>query len=562
VYDSNDSNASIAGTYTVSGAQVTFTPTSPYPAGAQIYVAACNGPTDVLGDVYYSYCYQQVIYFTVSTATTDTTPLTVVSVNPAAGATGVRLDLPVAVTFNKSINPSSVYGYNAYNALLYAGQSLRDNGSVSFSADYRTIYFNGGALSGGTVYTIELPAGGVTDLSGNSLASLFTSTFTTANDPATGDGSVTGVEPGYNASGVPTDTLITAFVNRPVDPSTLSSSTSSAVTVNGQLYPGNAQVIGGGYEVQYTPTVPFPAGAVVQWFLSGVSDTSGNPINSASGTFTTAATPNATAAPQFVNSSPANGSSNVPVNTELDFQYTLPIDASTLGGVSVVNYYGSSPGVSVTLASPNVVRVTPTSALAPSTTYYICLTGSFNGTNGVAAQNSCTYFTTTASGSDTTPGTVKVGPPNGSVSVGTNAYIRLQFSKPFDTTTANASTIAVTSGGVAIPGSFSFNNTSSDYTGASFSPLNPLPASSQSRLLSTESSTTQATPSPSTRRSSPPHPAPTSPRLPSPWISGTERPASRPTPPSPASTQSRSTQAASRLRESTSTMRQPTQLCP
>jgi methionine-rich copper-binding protein CopC len=479
VYDSNYYNTGIAGTYTVSGAQVTFTPTSPYPAGAQISVAACNGPTDVLGDVYPGYCGPQLIYFTVSSATTDTTPLTVVSVNPAAGATGVRLDVPVSVTFNKSINPSSVYGSNANNALLYAGQSLRDNGSVSFSADNRTIYFNVGALSGGTVYAIELPAGGVSDLSGNALASLFTSTFTTANDPATGNGSVTGVEPGYNASGVPTDTLITAFVNRPVDPSTLSSTTSSAVTVNGQVYPGTAQVIGGGYEVQYTPTVPFPAGAVIQWFLAGVSDTSGNPINSASGTFYTAPTLDPTARPQLVNTSPAYGSNNVPVNAQFDFQYSQPIDASTLAGITVGNYYGNNlPAYTISLPTANVVRVTLAAALTPSTYYYLYLGGSFNGTNGVAAQNGYAYFVTTTAGADTTPGTVKIGPPNGSVAVGTNAYIRLQFSKPVDPTTVNASTIAVTSGGTVIPGSFSLNNTNSDYTGASFSPLNPLPASS------------------------------------------------------------------------------------
>jgi hypothetical protein len=473
VYDGTSYSPGIAGTYSVSGAKVTFTPTSPYPAGAQIYVNACGGPTDVAGEVFSNGC-TNILYFTVSTASTDTTPLKVVSVNPAAKATNVRLDIPVSVTFNKSIDPSSIYGASANNALLFAGQILRDNGSVSFSADNRTMYFNVGALSGGTVYTIELPAGGVSDLSGNSLAGLYTSTFTTANDPATGSASVS-VGPGYNASGVPTDSLITVFVNRPVDASTVPGT--SQVTVNGAVYPGTWQLVGGGYEVQYTPSVPFPSGAVVQWFLSGVSDASGNPIPSASGTFTTAATPDPAAAPQVANSSPAYGSNSVPVNTRFDFQYTLPIDPASLSGVSVVNEYGSSPAAKITLPSPNLVRVTPTAALTPSTTYYICLTGTLNGTNGVAAQLGCTYFTTTASGADTASGTVKIGPPNSSVTVGTNAYIRLQFSKPFDPTTINAGTVAVTSGGTSVPGSFSINNSGGDYTGASFSPVNPLPAS-------------------------------------------------------------------------------------
>jgi len=65
------------------------------------------------------------------------------------------------------------------------------------------------------------------------------------------------------------------------------------------------------------------------------------------------------------------------------------------------------------------------------------------GTNGVAAQYDCYWadYITTAGGPDTSSGTVKIGPPNGSVNVGTNAYIRLQFSKPVDLTTINAATV-------------------------------------------------------------------------------------------------------------------------
>ena len=172
--------------------QVTFTPTSPYPPGATIYVGECGGPTDVLGDVFLNgSCYgQQLVYFTVVTGSPDTTPLQVVSVYPANDATGVRPDVSVSVTFNKSINPYSVYNNNN-NALLFAGQSLQDHGSITMSADNRTLTFNSGTLSTGTDYTIDLPAGGISDPSGITLANLFTSTFTTGTDPATGNGSVT-----------------------------------------------------------------------------------------------------------------------------------------------------------------------------------------------------------------------------------------------------------------------------------------------------------------------------------------------------------------------------------
>ena len=65
VMNSWNSNIAIAGTYSVNGNQVTFTPTTPYPSGAQIYVGECGGPTDILGDVFHNGgCYgQQLVWF-------------------------------------------------------------------------------------------------------------------------------------------------------------------------------------------------------------------------------------------------------------------------------------------------------------------------------------------------------------------------------------------------------------------------------------------------------------------------------------------------------------------
>ena len=472
----------LAGTYAVSGNQVTFTPTSPYPAGANITVGECGGPTDILGEVFQNgNCYpQQLVNFTVTTGSPDTTPLTVLSVNPANGATYVALDLPISVTFNKSINPGTT---GSYNTQLYAGQSMQDNGSVTLSADGRTMTFNTGALYNGTSYTIALPAaiggiGGVTDFSGNGLASTFTSTFTTTTDPATGNGYLQAVRPTWGSTGVPTDSLLTLYLTRPVNAATLPGNLT--VTVNGQLYAGSVTSTASGYEVQFTPTVAFPNGAVVQWFFSGnVMDVYGNTFQGNSGYFFTVAAGNpATDSPQIVAVSPASGSTNVPTNAYVDIEYSLPINGATLSG-NVNFYYGGVVVGTITQPSPNIVRVTPNPAFSPSTANYFCANTSIQGTNGVAAQGGCwtTYFTTTST-SDTTSGTVKIGPADSSVNVGTNAYIRLQFSKPVDVTSINATTVQITVGPVAIPGTWSYTYSSGNAMGANFSPVNPLPPSS------------------------------------------------------------------------------------
>jgi hypothetical protein len=480
-----NSNRGLAGTYTMgtgaNGNQVTFTPATPYPSGAQIWVGSCNGPTDILGDVI-SGCWNQLMYFNVPSYTAGAsgapTSLSVLSVSPANGATNVRHDQPVSVTFSNPINNSTTGGYNTQ---LYAGQDMQNNGSVTMSSDGRTITFSVGALSNGATYTIAIPAGGVTDEWGNSLTSSFTSTFTTSVNPATGNGSVQSTNPG-NTSGVPTNNLLTLYMNRQVNASTATGSIT--VTVNGVVYSGTTAVTGGGYEIQYTPTVPFPNSATVQWFFSGAMDVYGDPFNSTSGYFYIVAAPGnpTTTAPAVVAISPrCCGSSNMPTNAEIDIQYSLPIDPTTLTGNVYLNSGPATPfTVGLAPGTNNVVRITPSTPWNASNVFYgFCTNGNVKGTNGVAATSSCwlDYFYT-AAGPDTTPGTVKIGPPDGSSNVGTNAYIRLQFSKPVDVTTINATNVAIITGGNPIPGSWSYNYSGNDVIGVNFSPVNPLPPSS------------------------------------------------------------------------------------
>ncbi|MGD0894371.1 MAG: Ig-like domain-containing protein [Terracidiphilus sp.] len=490
VMNSWNSNWGIAGSYVVSGNSVTFTPSNPYPPNATIYVGATGGLTDVAGDAYggsQSDGWQQLLYFTTTGDTPDSTALKVMSVSPAAGATNVRPDTPVSVTFNKGINPYSVYN-NGNNALLFAGQSVQDRGSISMSADNRTLTFSSGVLYTGTTYTIQLPAGGISDPSGNTLASTYSSTFTTGTNPAAGNGGVQSVEPGSNATGVPTDSLLTLFLSRQVNPSTLTGNV--VVTVNGQIYGGTVQATADDYEVQYTPSTPFPNGAAVQWWFSAlgtVLDVNGDPMNGTSGYFYTAPTVNsATAVPVDVNNSPGTGAINVPTNADIYLQFSEPLNAATLNTTNVYLYdntTGTYPTVTVSQPEPGVIKLAPASPLVASSAYYACANGSVQGSNGVANGSGCwnTNFTTGTT-ADNASGTVIIGPANATTGIGTNAYIRLVFSKPINRAMFNAGATpnaTVTIGGSAIPGtwSFAYNSGTNDAVGAYFTPVNPLPPS-------------------------------------------------------------------------------------
>ncbi len=484
MYGPNQSLA-ISGTYAVSSNLVSFTPTTSYPAGTNIYVYTCNGPTDVLGE-YFSGCWNQLTSFYVSSGLADTVPFYVSSVSPANGTANVGREQTISVTFSKAIDPSSIYNNDA---VVYAGQDVQDRGSFTLSSDNRTLYFNIGALSNGTTYTISLPMNGITDQSGNyltadsagdPLAGPYISTFTTMADPATGDGSVQGENPGNNATGVPIGTMLTLYMNRQVNPSTVAANV--IVSINGVVDTGGlVTTAADNYEIQFSPSAgTFPNGATVQWWLSSsVMDVYGNNFNIASGVFYTAAAVDPSSSPQIVAVSPSCcGSVNVPTNAEIDIQYSLPIDATTLSGNVWLNSGQSTP-YTVSLASPNVVRIAPNGTTWDKNSWYgFCVNSNVKGLNGVGVPYSCyaTYFTTTSS-PDSNAGTVTIGPPNGVSNVGTNADIRVQFSKPADRTTVNSSTVSVTAQNNAVPVTFTYNYNGADLVGANVYPVNPLPPS-------------------------------------------------------------------------------------
>ena len=481
------SNQALEGTWqVVNGNQAIFTPSNPFPYGATIYVGACGGPTDELGEVFASGgCWTQYLdYFTIvsgSGSGSEVGTFQVLSVNPAPGATNVLINTPVSVTFSNPISYSS-WSSSPNDIRLYAGQGLESTGSnVNISSDGRTLTFNFGALYTGTDYTLTIPAGGITDDWGNTLASTYTSTFTTIPNPDynVGNGSVIGTNPG-NTTGVSTGNWLTLYLNRAVNATTLTAN-DLIVTVNGVAYPGTVSSAAGGYEVQYIPTNPFPNNATVQWWFSNAEDVDNVPINGDSGYFYTAApAPSPSSAPTVVALSPSIGvSTDVPTNSQFDLEFDLPLEASTVNSTNITAYdnNGTLPpsAYTVSLPSPSVIRVQANPGpWVLDEEAYVCVGNGVTGTNSVAVSvGGCwtDYFYPTY-GPDTTSGTVSIGPPNNSTGVGTNTYIRLYFSKPMDKTTIG--NVQIKTGANAVPGTWSYVTSSSNVVGANFSPTNPL----------------------------------------------------------------------------------------
>ncbi len=144
------------------------------------------GPTGGFpADTFQATNYWVDVVFTTTPPGPDTTPPTVTSFSPAAGAANVNADANVTVTFSEAMNAASVNGSTVElrdpsNALVSA--------TVSYNAASLTATLDPTAtLAAGVTYTARVRGGGtdprVKDVAGNALAADVTWTFTTAALP-------------------------------------------------------------------------------------------------------------------------------------------------------------------------------------------------------------------------------------------------------------------------------------------------------------------------------------------------------------------------------------------
>jgi hypothetical protein len=155
-----------------------FFSSTPYSSGPLTAPAAANGLYKY-GSGFPTSTYNGANYWVdpvVTTTGADTTPPSVTSVSPTAGATGVGLSGTVTATFSEPVDISTVvFGLTA------GGQPVP--GTVSLSSDGLTATFTSAAsLSSSTTYSASVTA---SDLSGNAMSSAQTWSFTTTSATST-----------------------------------------------------------------------------------------------------------------------------------------------------------------------------------------------------------------------------------------------------------------------------------------------------------------------------------------------------------------------------------------
>jgi hypothetical protein len=466
VYINNTSQV-VAGSYSVNGAAVTFTPLSPYPAntvmGMYVY-----GLTDEAGNP--AYCCGWT-FTTVNTV--DNTPPTV-TITPANGTTNAGLNTQVVMTFSKSINPATI---TAGSVNLLNGD-VPLNPATSISRDNRTVVvnYNGGTLPAGATLTVTATHL-ITDLSGNALADT-TSQFTTTAAGSNPTPYVISMRPGIGATDVPASTVITLFTSAPMNASTIPGALH--ITQNGVVVSGTINVGSTGQSIEFTPGSALTAGTLTQVFLdSTAQDIYGNYLSNFSSQFTPAGSPTNTAAlVQAFN--PFQGATNVPQNTVIQVAYDQPLLASTINSTNVVLYqYSTATFLTPTLSlvgGGQVINIAPTSNLTAGQYFaYVSYGGNVTNTNGVPVQGYELNFTVGSAADTAAPTISSVAPPDSSANIGTNAGISVNFNKAINPVSVTGSSIQLSGSSVTeVPSSISFT---SDYTRTMIIPQAPLPSS-------------------------------------------------------------------------------------
>jgi hypothetical protein len=155
---------------------------------------------------------------------------------------------------------------------------------------------------------------------------------------------------------------------------------------------------------------------------------------------------------------PANGATAVSLSTPVVVAFSEGIDTSSLGITLTPSVALGTPTL---VGGDTVATFTPATALAASTAYTMTVVA--KSKSGASLAMPVSIMFTTAAVADTTPPTVTMTPPNGSVNVATSTNLVFTFSKTMDISTvaiSAASTIPFDLG----PPTWTVNNTIATFT--------------------------------------------------------------------------------------------------
>jgi methionine-rich copper-binding protein CopC len=343
-------------------------------------------------------------------STTDTTPPTITSTNPANNVTGVPVSTTVSAVFSEPVQSGTI------SFVLKDPGNNVVAGSTSYNSGTRTVTFTPtSALSGSTVYTATIS--GAQDTAGNPMAAPVSWAFGTAD---TTPPTVTSHTPPTNATAVAVNTTVTA---------TFSEAVQSGTIVFTLKDPGNNTVAGSTsyntstHVATFTPTASLSDVTVYTASVSGAQDVSGNAMTAP---MTWSFTTTDSTAPTVTSHTPATNATNVAINTTVTATFSEAVQSGTISFVLKDAGNNTVAGTTSYNTSTHVATFTPTAALSQLATYTATVSGAQDTTGNPMSAPVSWSFTT----ADTTPPTVTSHAPlTNATNVAINTTVTATFSE-------------------------------------------------------------------------------------------------------------------------------------
>jgi hypothetical protein len=378
----------VTGTVDYVGTTMTFTPTSTLAPDTLFIMTITTGAEDLAGNPLAN----NFVWSFTTGATLDTTAPTVSSTDPLSGATGVALNKKIAAIFSEAMDPLTII---AANVTVTAPGLVPVIGTVAYVGTTMT-FTPTSTLAPNTTFTATVTTG-AKDLAGNPLASNFTWTFRTGATSDTTAPTVSSTDPLSGDTGVALNKKIAAIFSEAMDPLTI---TTTNFTVTG---PGSTPVIGTvayvGTTATFTPTLGLaPNTTFTATVTTGAKDMAGNPLASNfTWTFRTGATSDITA-PTVTSTNPTDLQPDVVLNKTVAGTFSKSMDPLT---ITTTNFTVKGPGITPVMGTVNydalskTATFTPSSNLAPNTTFTATIAGGVSGVKDLAGNPLASDFTWT-----------------------------------------------------------------------------------------------------------------------------------------------------------------------
>lgn len=263
--------------------------------------------------------------------------------------------------------------------------------------------------------------------------------------------------PTDGATGVSTNTKITATFSEEMDPATINTATFI-------LYQGTTAVPGTvnytGVTAVFTPASPLAASTTyIATITTGAKNLAGNPLESDYvWSFTTGTTADGTA-PTVTLTVPFDTETGVSTNTKIIATFSEAMNPLTINTTTFTLFQGATAVSGTVLYSGVSAVFTPASNLAANTTYTATITTVAEDLAGNALvvpavglpPNPWTF--TTGAGADATAPTVTLtNPVDLATGVAVSKKVQATFSEAMDPTTINTATFTLKQGGTSVEG--------------------------------------------------------------------------------------------------------------